>query len=203
MPRRGKKVVLLGEASVGKTSIAKRFVQNDFKEHYESTIGAAYSRITYNNVQLDIWDTAGQERFLSLAPIYYRGANIIMLVFDLNNLDTLGRLDYYLEKIKTEVKDDYHCIIVGTKKDLIHNNVRLNKIKKVVMDRFEKYKSSIKNELIFKFVSSKTNENIDDLKDTISNFFIGYSPSLSSDESNEIVQLDGSYLNGWIPGCNC
>ena len=81
------KVVLLGESAVGKTSLATRFVNNQFSEFEESTIGAAFlsKALTINNktIKFEIWDTAGQERYQSLAPMYYRGAKVGIIVFDL------------------------------------------------------------------------------------------------------------------------
>ena len=72
------KLVLLGEAAVGKSSLVLRFVKGHFTEFQESTIGAAFMTQTLalddQTVKFEIWDTAGQERYHSLAPMYYRGA---------------------------------------------------------------------------------------------------------------------------------
>lgn len=70
------KLVLLGDTSVGKSSIVIRFVKGQFSEYQESTIGAAFLTQTVSvqdcHVKYEIWDTAGQERYHSLAPMYYR-----------------------------------------------------------------------------------------------------------------------------------
>lgn len=67
------KLVLLGEAAVGKSSVVLRFVQNDFQDFKEPTIGAAFltqkCRLEDKVIKFEIWDTAGQERFRSLAPM--------------------------------------------------------------------------------------------------------------------------------------
>merc|ERR1719456_1350116 len=74
------KLALLGDASVGKSCLAVRFVRGDFFEYQEPTIGAAFMTQTlplhdkHAIVKFEIWDTAGQERYKSLAPMYYRGA---------------------------------------------------------------------------------------------------------------------------------
>jgi small GTP-binding protein len=69
------KIVLLGETAVGKSSIACRFVRNEFVHNHESTIGAAFLShsvdLAEGHVKFEIWDTAGQERYRSLAPMYY------------------------------------------------------------------------------------------------------------------------------------
>jgi Ras-related protein Rab-5C len=78
------KVVLLGESSVGKSSIVLRFVRGDFVENSMPTVGAAFLTQTLHvegrTLKLEIWDTAGQEKFAALAPLYYHGAHIAILV---------------------------------------------------------------------------------------------------------------------------
>ena len=90
------KVVLLGDAGVGKSSIAMRFTKSTFSENYEVTIGGAYfqSQIdTSNNtlVKLYIWNTrySRAERFRSMAYIYYRDAIAVILTYDITNPHTL------------------------------------------------------------------------------------------------------------------
>ncbi|XP_052282122.1 uncharacterized protein LOC127879382 isoform X2 [Dreissena polymorpha] len=80
------KVVLIGDISVGKTSIALRFVSNSFQDGYRATIGATYisktAVIDDDVICFQIWDTAGQERYKSLVPMYLRGAHIAFIVYD-------------------------------------------------------------------------------------------------------------------------
>lgn len=83
------KLVLLGESAVGKSSLVLRFVKGQFHEYQESTIGAAFLTQTIclddATVKFEIWDTAGQERYHSLAPMYYRGAQAAIVVYDITN----------------------------------------------------------------------------------------------------------------------
>ena len=79
------KLVLLGDTSVGKSSFSTRYVNKKFNDGLSTTLGAFYFKKTieledkiYN---LEIWDTAGQERYRSLAPIYFRNADIVLLFF--------------------------------------------------------------------------------------------------------------------------
>ncbi|KAJ6240169.1 hypothetical protein M0813_24510 [Anaeramoeba flamelloides] len=85
-----KKLVLLGESSVGKTSLVLRYVNHFFDSRTEPTIGATYLTKTIDfpkySLRLQIWDTAGQERYHSLAPLYYRGAHGALVVYDVENL---------------------------------------------------------------------------------------------------------------------
>lgn len=83
------KIVILGDVSVGKSSLIARFVDNKFKGDYEPSIGVDFASksIKYKDklIKLQIWDTAGQEKYKSLIPSYIRGANIIFVVFDLTS----------------------------------------------------------------------------------------------------------------------
>ena len=84
------KLVLLGDSAVGKSCISNRFVNDNFYDFQEPTIGAAFStkEFVFNEkkIKYEIWDTAGQERYRSLAPMYYRGARAAVIVFDITNI---------------------------------------------------------------------------------------------------------------------
>ena len=90
------KLVLLGASAVGKTSICARYVFGDFDTNTRSTIGASFltkkMKVDDRKVKLQIWDTAGQERFRSMAPMYYRGAEAALCVFDLTGRDTFNAM---------------------------------------------------------------------------------------------------------------
>ena len=82
------KIVILGDWSVGKTSLVHRFTTNKFDEHTANAIGAAFitkEHHSNNNpekkVKFEIWDTAGQERYRSLTPMYYRNAKTALVCF--------------------------------------------------------------------------------------------------------------------------
>lgn len=80
------KILLIGDAGVGKSSILLRFTDDSFEEQMSSTIGVDFRVKTVTvggqKVKLTIWDTAGQERFRTLTSSYYRGCHGIILVFD-------------------------------------------------------------------------------------------------------------------------
>lgn len=94
------KLVLLGESSVGKSSLVLRFVKGQFHEFQESTIGAAFLtqtvQIDDTTVKFEIWDTAGQERYHSLAPMYYRGAQAAIVVYDISNKETFHKGKWFM-----------------------------------------------------------------------------------------------------------
>ncbi|XP_033101870.1 ras-related protein Rab-5A-like [Anneissia japonica] len=84
------KLVLFGDAAVGKTSLVLRFVKGSFSnEPQEATIGVAFQSSTVclpeATVKFEIWDTAGSQRYQGLAPMYYRGAHAALIVFDITD----------------------------------------------------------------------------------------------------------------------
>lgn len=106
--RKAVKLVLCGNAFVGKTSITMRFKDGKFSEIHEPTLAGAYQekKIKAKNgqeVQLNIWDTAGDERFRSIMPLYYRDAEIALLVFDLTSAETFQGIDYWLTELESKV----------------------------------------------------------------------------------------------------
>ena len=117
------KLVLLGESSVGKSSILLRFARGEFDKYSESTIGAAYSayKIQVKDdtfIKFDIWDTAGQEKYRSLSPMYCRGASIGIVVYDITNSDSLYMAKYWVQQLKQSDSPDMIIAIVGNKSDM-------------------------------------------------------------------------------------
>jgi len=116
------KLVLLGDASVGKSSLVLRFVKGHFLEFQESTIGAAFltQSVCLNDttVKFEIWDTAGQERYHSLAPMYYRGAQAAIVVFDITVPESFKRAQYWVKELQRKGIPDIVIAIAGNKLDL-------------------------------------------------------------------------------------
>eukprot|EP00440_Ansanella_granifera_P043874 gb/GFBE01047542.1/.p1 GENE.gb/GFBE01047542.1/~~gb/GFBE01047542.1/.p1 ORF type:complete len:235 (+),score=43.52 gb/GFBE01047542.1/:1-705(+) len=122
-PRKGFKLVLLGDASVGKSSILLRFLQNKFSEGIETTVGAAFSTKTIESrgrqVKFEIWDTAGQERFRSLAPMYYRGASAAVVVYDQTNMVTFDRAQEWVKQVmSTSTNPNIVIALAANKADM-------------------------------------------------------------------------------------
>jgi len=168
------KVVLLGDSGVGKTSIAKRLTNNSYSNITESTIGASYFSCNLNNkYNLDIWDTAGQERYKSLAPMYYRGADIAYIVYDITNIESYNTLRMWA----SEVKQNSECqeiVIIGNKIDLEYSQSKINK--------YDVKEFSTKNKYHFYEVSAKTGENIN-------NTFVNTAKLIKKKKSNKNIRL--------------
>ena len=121
------KVVLLGSTAVGKSSIMKRVTDDTFNPFEESTIGAAfYSKSYPGNVTLQIWDTAGQDRYANLAPMYYRGANAVVSVYDVTNEKSYHRALEWVKETSGHVGHDgrsqVFSVLVGNKTDCDAND---------------------------------------------------------------------------------
>lgn len=117
-----KKVLLVGNFGVGKTSLIRRFVLNEFSEDYISTIGVRVSSkiVSYQNkeIKLLIWDVAGTSEEEKVPKAYFLGASAAMFVFDLSREETYNTIETYLDNIK-QLSGLKRVTVVGNKKDLL------------------------------------------------------------------------------------
>ncbi|CAM0141221.1 Vacuolar protein sorting-associated protein 21 [Umbelopsis sp. WA50703] len=117
------KLVLLGEAAVGKSSLVIRFVNRDFQENREPTIGAAFltqkCNVDDRSIKFEIWDTAGQERFHSLAPMYYRNAQAAVVVYDVTKAASLDKAKSWVKELQRQANPNIVIALVGNKLDLV------------------------------------------------------------------------------------
>lgn len=117
------KLLLLGDVAVGKTCIFLKFSENTFDEDQISTIGFDYRRkiIAIDETQkicLTIWDTAGQEKFKSITKNYYKGANGILIIYDVTNKQSFLGIEEWIKTINESASSDIQLMIIGNKVDL-------------------------------------------------------------------------------------
>ncbi|OMJ82436.1 hypothetical protein SteCoe_16842 [Stentor coeruleus] len=116
------KIVIVGDSSVGKSSIIRRFVSHEFPEVLKSTVGVDFivQNLTVDglSVKLQIWDTAGQERFRTIITGYYRGADAVIFVFDKTLRDTFDHIDEWVYEVSQYAAEDVLRILVGNKSDM-------------------------------------------------------------------------------------
>ena len=105
-------------------------------------------------MKIQLWDTAGHERFKSITTSYYRGADGVILVFDLSRKQSFDELSFWMDEIKSYAPKDVVFFLVGNKNDLLDRNVNINDIEKFIID------NNIKNYIE---VSAKSNFNINKL----------------------------------------
>jgi len=153
------KLVLLGDAGVGKTALAVQFVKNQFNEFTESTIGASFMNQTVSLpdetlIKFQIWDTAGQERFHSLAPMYYRGAQAAIIVFDITNRNSFEKAKDWVKELQQQGDPNVVVALVGNKVDMENQ-------RKVMQEEATNY--SNENSLFYVETSAKTAVGVSDL----------------------------------------
>jgi Ras-related protein Rab-5C len=162
------KLVLLGEAAVGKSSLVLRFVSNDFQENKEPTIGAAFltQRCTINDrtIKFEIWDTAGQERFANLAHLYYRNAQAALVVYDITKPSSFIKARHWMKELKEQSTKNITIALIGNKFDLIMDEETGEQIEGARKVSIEEGKSLAEDEgAVFFETSAKTSYNVNEV----------------------------------------
>ena len=117
------KILTKGESNVGKTCILRRFVENKFSKIHLSTIGIDYRtkslHVYGKDIKLKIWDTAGQERYHNITSQIFKGADGIMLVYDVTEETSFVKIKDWMEQIVTNIGgDDISIVLLGNKCDV-------------------------------------------------------------------------------------
>lgn len=187
------KVVVVGDLCVGKTSLINRFCKDVFDRDYKATIGVDFEMerfeiagVPYN---LQIWDTAGQEKFKCIASAYYRGAEVIITVFDLTDIQTLDHTKQWLEDALRENEPGSSFVfLVGTKKDLLSD---------AACERTEQDAIRFANTMQAEYwsVSAKTGENVKDFFSRVAALAFEKSVLMELEKSNgRIAQIGAGNL---------
>ncbi|XP_052812836.1 ras-related protein Rab-5B-like isoform X2 [Mya arenaria] len=188
------KLVLLGDMSVGKSSIALRFVRGEYTENALATIGAAFLtqkvNVSGQTIQFDIWDTAGQERYYSLAPMYYRGAQAAVVVYDITNMKTFTRAVKWIKELKQQANSPIVIVLVGNKADMAAD--------KRTVSKEEGQSFAEENNLIFTEASAKTGMCVGDLFMAIAQTLASHGFSREQQDQNVKLGKDSKKKGG---GC--
>ncbi|NXW23025.1 RB18B protein, partial [Circaetus pectoralis] len=148
------KLLLVGDSAVGKSSLLLRFTDGAFEPCLKPTIGVDFKVkkmvVDGRAVQLAIWDTAGQERFRTLTPSYYRGAQGVVLVYDVTRKDTFAGLESWLNELEMYTKSNTVKMLVGNKTDKPDREV----------ERREGLQFARKHSLLFIETSAKTQDGV-------------------------------------------
>ena len=146
------KIIFVGDAGVGKTTIICRIMDNPFLEVYEPSIGVDFmsKNIKYQgqNIKLQMWDTAGQEKYKGLIPSYVRNSSIVFLVYDISSKSSFDNIPNWIKFIKSI--ENTTLILCGNKIDLDKREVK----------KEEGEELAKKESISFFEVSAKTEENI-------------------------------------------
>ena len=120
------KIIIVGDISVGKTSIINRFIENKFTPEIKSTLKNENlkKKINIDNTTiatLNIWDTIGDERFRILTRQFYQDSHGALLIFDITNKETFNKLEIWIKDIIENTPPDCILMIIGNKYDLNEN----------------------------------------------------------------------------------
>ena len=125
------KILTIGESGVGKTCILRRFVENKFLKNHLATIGIDFKtkniEIDGTPIKLKIWDTAGQERFRNITNQYYKGADGIILVFDVTDQKSFEKIKEWMSQIRANTQaDQIGLVLLGNKCDIEPRTISKN-----------------------------------------------------------------------------
>ena len=118
------KMIVVGDSQCGKSSLLQQFIYGRFEPSREMTVGVdlAFKTVTMldRNVRLQLWDLAGQSTFHNIIRVYYRGAHVILFVYDVTDERSFEHVRHWLDRIQTAWSSDYSptMILVGNKTDL-------------------------------------------------------------------------------------
>jgi Ras-related protein Rab-1A len=154
------KICLLGDSNVGKTALASKYVDDNYKKHIPPTIAMDFYiktvEIFDKIIKLQIWDLSGNDEFKYIIETYCRNSQGILLIFDLNNRISFENLEKWLKYIKNNTDHDFPIILVGNKLDL-ERNIKYE----------ECLEFALENNLEYMEISVKDNININEVFNNI------------------------------------
>ena len=171
------KFLIVGETSVGKTSLLMSYVGEEAKETLGATIGVDFKHKVVNidgtTLKIQIWDTAGQERFRTLTKSYFKMAHGIILVFDINNEDSFELLRSWILEINDNCLENTVKILIGNKSDL-PRKVEANTANALAVKHKMKYfETSARNKLNVNEVFNNLCRDVISKSDLLDSEFVG------------------------------
>ena len=152
------KYIIIGDPSVGKSCILNQFLNNDFTDDYDITVGVEFGAktvfISDISIKLQIWDTAGQDTFKSITRAYYRGAAAALICYDITSRDSFEHLKGWLEECSSNSNPEMMLVLVGNKLDLEGNRQ---------VETAEGAAFALENNMLFMETSAKTSVSVKEL----------------------------------------
>ncbi|XP_068939883.1 ras-related protein Rab-43 [Petaurus breviceps papuanus] len=193
------KLVLVGDASVGKTCVVQRFKTGSFSERQGSTIGVDFTMKTLEiqgkRVKLQIWDTAGQERFRTITQSYYRSANGAILAYDITKKSSFLSVPHWIEDVRKYAGANIVQLLIGNKSDLSDlREVQLTEAQ-LLAERYEI--------LCAIETSAKDSSNVEEaFVKVATELMMRHGGPVFSEKNTDNIKLDSKDVaEGW--GCGC
>eukprot|EP01060_Flectonema_neradi_P027012 TRINITY_DN36652_c0_g1_i1.p1 TRINITY_DN36652_c0_g1~~TRINITY_DN36652_c0_g1_i1.p1 ORF type:complete len:215 (+),score=25.51 TRINITY_DN36652_c0_g1_i1:64-708(+) len=137
------KIIIVGDPTVGKSSLLHQYTEADWNPSYITTIGVDFKSDTFEArgrvVKLQMWDTAGQERFKTIVASYYRGTHCVVLVFDVTNRESFEHIAFWKKEALEYAKPGVPMLLIGNKADLPTREVTLDEAEQFASDNGMKY----------------------------------------------------------------
>merc|ERR1712167_316919 len=151
------KLLLIGDSGVGKSCLLCRYSDDVFNSNFITTIGIDFKIRTIEldgaKIKLQIWDTAGQERFRTITQAYYRGAMVILLVYDVTDDKTFNNIRTWMRNIEQHANEQVVKILLGNKSDMPEKKMVTKEQGEQLAEEFD---------IQFFETSAKTNENVEE-----------------------------------------
>ena len=116
------KMIVIGDAGVGKSCLTTKASKGIFEETYSATIGFEFLvfnvKLNDKVIKLQIWDTCGQELYRSLISSFYRNASLAMMVYAIDNKESFNHIESWLKEVKLQSNPDIKIFLIGNKSDL-------------------------------------------------------------------------------------
>ena len=185
------KVLLLGDSDVGKSSLILRYTDETFNSKLVNSIGVDFKmkkrEIDGKIIKVQIWDTAGHERFRSITYSYYRGANSIIIVFDLSDKKSFISITEWLKQIEKHAKENVFKFLVGNKSDLENE-------RQVAYEEAKQYADE--HDLPYIETSAKNGININELFDSSIKTFLNNSSGFRGEKNIKLNENSNSESRG-------
>ena len=153
------RLIIIGESTVGKSCLLRRFTQGRWIEHNDPTVGVDFHtkmvQVDGHNLKLQLWDTAGQERFRAITRSYFRNAVGALLVFDISDQNSFAKISGWMEDVRQSSKPHEPVFL------LVGNKADLDRQRQVLRVDAERLASSFKIDYIE--TSSRTGQNVEEI----------------------------------------
>ncbi|CAN8185907.1 ras-related protein Rab-43 isoform 1-T1 [Geothlypis trichas] len=194
------KLVLIGDASVGKTCLVQRFKTGAFSERQGSTIGVDFTmkslEIQGKRVKLQIWDTAGQERFRTITQSYYRSANGAILAYDISKRGSFLSIPRWIEDVRKYAGSNIVQLLIGNKSDL-------SDLREVQLEEAQSLAEHYDNIICAIETSAKDSSNVEEaFVKMATELMMRHGGPMFSEKNTDSIKLDSKdVVEGW--GCGC